>query len=69
MIPMQTQSVADNGESYDIQVNIFEDSLRISMPMDFLMIPAHPSRPRNKLIAQAFLTWASLSDTAAVSSA
>ena len=24
------------------------------MPMDFLMKPTHPSRPRNKLIAQAF---------------
>ena len=24
------------------------------MPMEFLMNPAHPSRPRNKIIAQAF---------------
>ena len=47
---------------YDIQVKIFEDSLRISspgqlpfdMPMEFLMNPTHSSRPRNKLIAQAF---------------
>ncbi|MBP5638684.1 MAG: winged helix-turn-helix transcriptional regulator [Victivallales bacterium] len=43
-------------------MKIFEDSLRISspgqlpfdMPMEFLMNPAHPSRPRNKIIAQAF---------------
>ena len=52
----------DYGVSYDIQVKILEDSLRISspgqlpfdMPMEFLMNPAHPSRPRNKIIAQAF---------------
>ena len=52
----------DYGAPYDIQVKIFEDSLCISspgqlpfdMPMDFLMKPTHPSRPRNKLIAQAF---------------
>ena len=28
--------------------------LPFDMPMDFLMKPTHPSRPRNKLIAQAF---------------
>jgi ATP-dependent DNA helicase RecG len=47
---------------YDIRVKVFEDSLRISspgqlpfdMPMEFLMDPTHPSRPRNKIIAQAF---------------
>ena len=52
----------DYGAPYDIQVKILEDSLRISspgqlpfdMPMEFLMNPTHPSRPRNKLIAQAF---------------
>ncbi len=52
----------DYGAPYDIQVKIFEDSLCISspgqlpfdMPMDFLMKPTHPSRPRNKLIAQVF---------------
>gem|GEM_PF-498412 len=52
----------DYGAPYDIQVKIFEDSLRISspgqlpfdMPMEFLMNPAYPSRPRNKIIAQAF---------------
>ena len=52
----------DYGAPYDIQVKIQEDSLRISspgqlpfdMPMEFLMNPAHPSRPRNKIIAQAF---------------
>ena len=49
-----------NGD--DMQVKIFEDSLCISspgqlpfdMPMEFLMKPTHPSRPRNKIIAQAF---------------
>ena len=52
----------DYGVPYDIQVKVFEDSLRISspgqlpfdMPMEFLMDPTHPSRPRNKIIAQAF---------------
>ena len=52
----------DYGAPYDIQVKIFEDSLCISspgqlpfdMPMEFLMKPTHPSRPRNKIIAQAF---------------
>ena len=52
----------DYGAPYDIQMKTFEDSLCISspgqlpfdMPMDFLMKPTHPSRPRNKLIAQAF---------------
>ena len=52
----------DYGAPYDIQVKIFEDSLCISspgqlpfdMPMEFLMKSTHPSRPRNKLIAQAF---------------
>ena len=52
----------DYGAPYDIQVKIFEDSLCISspgqlpfdMPMEFLMNPTHPSRPRNKIIAQAF---------------
>ena len=52
----------DYGAPYDIQVKIFEDSLCISspgqlpfdMPMEFLMKPTYPSRPRNKLIAQAF---------------
>lgn len=47
---------------YDVQVEVLEDSLHISspgslpfdMPMDFLMNPVHPSRPRNKIIAQAF---------------
>ena len=28
--------------------------LPFDMPMEFLMDPAHPSRPRNKIIAQAF---------------
>ena len=52
----------DYGAPYDIQVKIFEDSLCISspgqlpfdMPMEFLLKPTHPSRPRNKIIAQAF---------------
>ncbi len=52
----------DYGVPYDIQVKVFEDSLRISspgqlpfdMPMEFLMDSTHPSRPRNKIIAQAF---------------
>ena len=52
----------DYGAPYDIQVKISEDSLRVSspgqlpfdMPMEFLMNPAHSSRPRNKIIAQAF---------------
>jgi len=52
----------DYGAPYDVQVEVLEESLRISspgslpfdMPMDFLMDPVHPSRPRNKIIAQAF---------------
>ena len=52
----------DYGAPYDIQVKICEGSWCISspgplpfdLPMDFLMKPTHPSRPRNKLIAQAF---------------
>lgn len=52
----------DYGAPYDVQVNIYEDSLRISspgqlpfdMPLSLLMDPRHASRPRNKIIAQAF---------------
>jgi len=52
----------DYGAAYDVQVNVYEDSLRISspgqlpfdMPMSLLMDPRHASRPRNKIIAQAF---------------
>lgn len=52
----------DYAAPYDVQVEVLEESLRISspgalpfdMPMDFLMNPIHPSRPRNKIIAQAF---------------
>lgn len=52
----------DYGAVHDIQVKIVEDYLRISspgqlpfdMPMEFLMNPAHSSKPRNKIIAQAF---------------
>jgi len=52
----------DYGVPYDVQVGIYEDSLRISspgrlpfdMPMEMLMNPRHASRPRNKIIAQAF---------------
>jgi len=51
----------DYGVPYDVQVGIYEDSLRISspgllpfdMPMEILMNPRHASRPRNKIIAQA----------------
>ena len=51
----------DYGSPHDIQLRVYEDSVAISspgqlpfdMPMEMLMNPAHASRPRNRLIAQA----------------
>ena len=52
----------DYGSPHDIQIKVFEDGLVVSspgqlpfdMPMELLMDPRHASRPRNKIIAQAF---------------
>ena len=52
----------DYGSPHDIQIKVFEDGLVVSspgqlpfdIPMELLMDPRHASRPRNKIIAQAF---------------
>ena len=52
----------DYGDTADIQIKIFENSLHIWSPgtlphgvsVPDLLSPTHPSRPRNKLIAQVF---------------
>jgi len=52
----------DYGSPHDIQVKVFADGLVVSspgqlpfdMPMETLLDPRHASRPRNKIVAQAF---------------